>query len=42
MILEEKNRFFNNFFSNEMVWLVKCGYWWWMHIPEWSYARQYG
>jgi hypothetical protein len=42
MIIEVKNHFFKNFFSDEMVWTVKCKYQWWTHIPGWSYARHYG
>jgi hypothetical protein len=36
MIFEEKITFSKTSFQMASI------YWWWMHIPEWSYARQHG
>jgi hypothetical protein len=45
MIFEEKDHFFKKFFFqlawHEMAWSWLWIYWRWMHIPKWSYARQY-
>jgi hypothetical protein len=36
MIFEEKIT------SSKASFQLALIYWWWMHIPEWSYARQHG
>jgi hypothetical protein len=36
MIFEEKNT------SSKTSFEMASIYWWWTHIPEWSYARQHG
>jgi hypothetical protein len=36
MIFEEKIT------SSKTSFQMGSIYWWWTHIPEWSYARQYG
>jgi hypothetical protein len=36
MIFDEKITSLKTSFQMALI------YWWWMHIPEWSYARQHG